>query len=99
MYNSFITLRTQTSIGKTSNLFRSENKSIQSATLGPTPESVKSSSLIISVFFSSYQLFILTLFELKICTVSYILLSLNPVPNSLYSSILTFFKFSIVGNV
>ena len=33
---SFITLLTQTSIGKTSNLFN-ENNNMQSATLGPTP--------------------------------------------------------------
>ena len=39
-YKSFITLLTHTSMGNTSNLFKSENNKIQSATFGPTPDSV-----------------------------------------------------------
>ena len=92
IYKSFITLLTQTSIGNTSNLFSSENNNIQSATLGPTPESFNNSSLTFNVSFSSFKYSrSISLFKI-ICVVSYSLISLNPRPNFLYCSIVTSFN-------
>ena len=99
MYNSFITLLTHTSIGNTSNLFNVENNKIQSATFGPTPDKLKSSSLTSCVFGFCSNFFKSTFPSSIVCVVSYSLISLNPRPNSLYLSTLTFFNSSGVGNV
>ena len=99
MYKSFITLLTHTSIGKVSNLFSSENSKIQSATLGPTPESFNNSSLTSNVLELVFNLSISISFSRILCVVSYSLISLNPNPNFLYSSTVTSFNCSVVGKV
>ena len=99
MYKSFITRLTQTSIGKTSNLFNVENSKMQSATFGPTPGRVRSFSLTFSVSFSSVNLFKSTSLFNIFLVVSYTLTSLNPSPNALKSSTLALDNSSTVGNV
>ena len=99
MYKSFITLRTQTSIGNTSNLFNVENNSMQSATFGPTPDRVRSSFLIFFVLFSCFNFSKSTSPFTIFLVVSNIYLSLKPKPNALKSSILAVANASGVGNM
>ena len=79
--------------------FKSENNKMQSATLGPTPDNFNNSSLT-SIVFGLFFIFSMStcLFNI-IFVVSYNLMSLNPNPNFLYSSTVTFFSCSGVGKV
>ena len=99
MYKSFITRLTHTSIGNTSKRFSVENSKIQSATFGPTPGNVKSSSLTFNVSFSACNFSkLISLFNIFL-VVSYTRTSLKPKPKLRKSFTSAFDNCSGVGNV